>query len=150
MSNDVVSTPREFLDAVEERFGQIRWDLAANKENCVTKDHRFYGPGSYYLGDSLSIVCQWGKLNGGLLWLNPPFSNIAPFARKSMIERNCNAKIAMLIPASVCTSYFNDYVRDHAYVFELTPRPFKREVRDCVLALYTPEGYTGRELWRWR
>ena len=29
------STPRAFLDAVEKRFGRIKWDLAAHERNHV-------------------------------------------------------------------------------------------------------------------
>ena len=150
MANDIISTPRPFLNAVENRFGPIRWDLAANKENCVTNDYKFYGPGSYNYENSLSNDCKWFLLSCELLWLNPPFSNIAPFAQKAMEQRELGAKIAMLMPASVCTNYFNDYVRNNAYIFELTPRVFKVEIRDCILALFTPEHYTGREKWEWQ
>ena len=33
--NQIVVTPRPFLDAVEKRFGPIVFDLAATAENCL-------------------------------------------------------------------------------------------------------------------
>lgn len=146
MANDLVPTPREFLDAVESRFGTIDFDIAANKQNNVTQSYRFFGPGSTLAENALTV--DWPHF--GLNWLNPPFSNIAGFAKKACAERYMGAKTAMLMPASVCTNYFSDYVRKHAYVFELMPRVFKKEIRDCILALFTPEGYVGREEWIWK
>ncbi len=146
MSNQIVSTPSDFVEAVEKRFGIITWDLAANSEN--NKGIGYYGPGSP-AGEN-AFLKEWKGL-GNLAWLNPPFADIEPWARKCaesfMVHRQ---RIALLIPAGVCTNYFIDYVKPFAYVFECTPRPFKKEVRDVILALYEPSHYVGRETWRWR
>src|SRR4051812_41212663 len=106
MSNQIVATPREFINAVEARFGAIGFDLAANADNRVVLD--FFGPGSNYAEDALDDAVNWGLSD--LQWLNPPY----------------------------------------AYVFELTPRVFKNEIRDCILAMFEPAGYVGREVWNWR
>ncbi len=143
-SDQEVRTPRIFLDAVEKRFGKVTLDLAANAENAVCRSH--FGPGSSLGEDALAQ--RWD--NFGLQWLNPPFRNVRAWAEKCYEESALGSLIAMLAPASVCTDWFIEYVKPHAYVFELTPRVFKVEVRDCILALYTPEGYVGRETWRWR
>lgn len=144
-SNQEVATPREFLDAFEHRFGRIGFDLAANADNKVVPFH--YGPGSE-LGEN-SLAEDWTLLRDGPLWLNPPFKAIAPWAKKAAAE-STHEPIALLAPAAVCTGWFVDHVAPYAYVFELTPRVFKAEIRDCILALFTPEGYVGRETWRWR
>lgn len=146
MSNQSVATPREFLGAVEKRFGLIGFDLAASSDNAVVGG--FYGPGSS-LG-RFSLMEDWDSLGAqaDLLWLNPPFKTIAPWAEKA--ARSENVRIAMLAPASVCTNWFIEHVKPNAYVLELTPRVFKTEIRDCILALFTPEGYVGRETWRWK
>jgi len=51
-SEQTVCTPREFLDAVEKRFGPIRIDLAATAENKVALLH--LGPGSPIAEDALA------------------------------------------------------------------------------------------------
>jgi len=152
-SEQCVSTPREFIEAVQTRFGTIGLDLAANESNHVVD--RWYGPGSgacwdLGLGVPDSLGADWTAYMPGLLWLNPPFKNIAPWAAKCADERKRGARIALLVPASVCTNWFVEHVKPHAYVFELTPRVFKNEIRDCILALYEPAGYVGRETWKWR
>jgi len=146
MSNQAVVTPREFLDAVERRFGRIGFDLAAHRGNRVVDE--YFGPGSPLAEDALGE--DWDALGAraDLLWLNPPFKTIAPWAKKAAESENVT--IALLAPASVCTGWFLDHVKPNAYVFELTPRVFKVEIRDCILAMFTPEGYVGRETWRWR
>lgn len=158
MSNQNVETPLDFLRAVEDRFGAIGFDLAANEENnAVMRLGHVDGQRarSYYLGPG-SLLAEnaflrpWHGL-GELAWLNPPFADISPWAMRCALSRHeFKQRIALLIPASVCTSYFISHVAPHAYVFELTPRPFKAEVRDCVLALYEPALYRGRETWKWR
>jgi len=146
MSNQAVVTPKEFLEAVERRFGRIGFDLAAHRGNRVVPD--YFGPGSPLGEDALEE--DWDALGARaeLLWLNPPFKTIAPWAEKAAASGNVT--IAMLALASVCTGWFLDHVKSNAYVFELTPRVFKVEICDCILAMFTPEGYVGRETWKWR
>jgi hypothetical protein len=62
-------TPADFIRAVETRFGRLTVDLACSPENAKAPD-RFYE-------DRLPA---WPR--EGLLWLNPPFSNIAPWASR--------------------------------------------------------------------
>lgn len=146
MSNQNVATPREFLKAVEDRFGPITFDLAAHAGNAVAR--HYFGPGSDAGTDALA--CDWPGTGTGLLWLNPPFKHIEPWAKKCAESRAAGSRIALLVPAAVCTNWFIEHVKDNAYVFELTPRVFKTEIRDCILAMFTPEGYVGRETWRWK
>lgn len=149
MTNQIVSTPDDFIAAVEERFGKITWDLAANAQNYKSHNKfRYFGPGSSV--EENAFLAEWNGL-GNLAWLNPPFADIEPWARKCAESyQKFNQRIALIVPASVCTSYFVDWIDPFAYTFKVTPRPFKREVRDCILALYEPSGYTGSQTWHWR
>jgi len=38
------ATPREFLDAVEQKFGPIGWDLAADHVSSVAGGFNYFGP----------------------------------------------------------------------------------------------------------
>lgn len=150
MSNQTVPTPLDFIMAVENRFGHIRFDLAANAVNAVTgrmKGGRWFGPAGQK-PDALAPDLAWPT--DGLNWCNPPFDNIAAFAEQAAAQRKLGCRVAMIGPAAVCTGWFVKHVAPHAYVFELTPRVFKVNIRDCVLALYEPAGYVGRETWRWK
>lgn len=153
-------TPPEFIKAVEARFGKILFDLAASAHNTQHPD--------YFNEATDSLKQDWAALAKtlhhkppglGLLWLNPPFANITPWAHKCMIE--CvksdfpwGIRIAFLVPASVGSRWFADYVSGEANVFFLTGRlsfdgkaPF---MKDCLLALYGPRTGEVMETWDWR
>lgn len=149
-SEQAVQTPRDFLDAVEERFGRIYLDLAATRRNRVT--HAYYGPRSHLEKDALAVA--WPHHRSGLLWLNPPFGDITPWAFRCSEQRH-RSKVGFLVPASVGASWFREFVTPYAYVFELAPRlkfvgHSSAYPKDLVFAMYTPEGYVGREAWLWR
>jgi hypothetical protein len=93
------------------------WDLAANLENRIHPD--FYGPGSPHNEDALAVE-EWPR--HGLLWLNPPFNNIRKFAAKCNEQSANGAEICMLVPASVSTNWFADYVEGNAFVLPIRPR----------------------------
>lgn len=141
-------TPLEFLAAVKRRLciTDFSADLAASEGNAVAA--------IYYTveDDSLKSSHKWDF--GGWSWLNPPFSNIAPWVEKASKEAMQGANIAMLVPASVGSNWWRDWVEPYAYqsflngrltfVGETTPYP-----KDCALLLYTPWGFTGHEVWNW-
>ena len=149
-----VQTPREFLDAVERRFGVLTWDLAADETNHVTKD--WSGPGSEVQVDSLAGA--WWALPPGFKWLNPPYGNIAPWAEKCANDAHCNwhngpSRIALLVPASVGSNWFANYVDGKALVLFLRPRltfvgHTQSYPKDLILALYGEK--PGYECWDWR
>lgn len=156
-SEQTVATPRNFLDAVEVRFGKLVWDLAATKENGVVRGrslHRF-GPDHIETGKRDALINDWTKLKGNL-WLNPPYSDIAPWAKKCVSRSGEQARAApifLLVPASVGSNWFADYVFERALVFFLSPRLVfvghtQVYPKDLILACY---GYKPEfRLWRWR
>jgi len=142
-------TPPEFIKAVENRFGPLAYDLAADETNH--KAVRWNGPGSV---NPDSLVCQWELLAPMLCWLNPPFSNITPWAKKCLetLAANERSKILLLTPAGVDANWFRDYVHGEARVLFLNGRlcfdgknPFPK---GCLLSCY---GWrAGYEVWDWR
>lgn len=151
-------TPLGLLDAVAERFGAIEFDLAATAENCVAmpRDQHF-GPGSPWSKDALAV--DWWEVGHkgnveGVLWCNPPFARIAPWAAKCRGMKDREGWTLLLAPAAVGSNWFIEHVRDHAYVLELTPRlTFAGETtpypKDCILACFG-FGVRGRDTWRWK
>lgn len=142
-------TPRAFLEAVERRFGPIVWDLAAHEGNHVA--HSWYGPGSESAADSLDPSIRWHRV--GNLWLNPPFNDIEPWAQKCKNEMadTSYGKLSFLVPASVGSEWFAQYVWGHSRVLPLRPRlsfdgvnPYPK---DCMLCVYGEA--PGFEPWRW-
>jgi phage N-6-adenine-methyltransferase len=146
-------TPPELLDAVRAKFlggADFTLDLAADEANHVCP--AWYGPGGV-VEDALSA--DWPFT--GQMWLNPPFGGIAPWARRCRemtARRGSVARVYLLVPASVGSSWFLDDVMPHADVFLLRGRicfdgrsPFPK---DCLLALYAGREETGFQEWDWR
>jgi len=140
-------TPPDFIQAVERRFGIINCDFAASKLNSK---------GQVWIDeamDSLSADCPWNKYKG-ICWLNPPFSNIAPWAEKCWQESEKGAKILFLVPASVGSNWFAKFVFGKANVLFLNGRlqfvgasdPYPK---DCILACYG-YGIESFEIWKWK
>jgi phage N-6-adenine-methyltransferase len=148
LSRQDYGTPREFLDAVEKRFGTISWDLAAHADN--KKALRWYGPGSHDGEDS--FAASW-VLPGRLLWLNPPFANIAPWAAKCAAHAKVS-EITMLVPASVGSNWFRDHVAGVADTYLLNGRmSFDGQnlfPKDCLLAHYSPRATGAIFVWDWK
>lgn len=137
------ATPVEVIRAVEHRFGPIVFDLAAHEGNA--KAAQWNGPGGL-AADSLAT--PW-RVRSGLQWLNPPFSDIAPWAAKCARER---AHVALLVPASVGSVWFRDHVAPHADVYLLNDRICfdGKNVfpKDCLLAVYGEK--RGICIWGWK
>jgi phage N-6-adenine-methyltransferase len=138
-------TPPEFVSAVEKLLGTyFTMDLAADQANAKAT--------RWYTKEDDALAHDWSWINGWC-WLNPPFGRIAPWAKKCAEEGAKGVKIALLVPAAVGSNWYRDYVRNHAYVFDLEGRisfdgvaPYPK---DCVLALYgTP--FRGSAGWNWR
>lgn len=144
-SEQDVQTPRELLSPIEDRFGSIQFDLAASGPNVCP---RFYTP------NDDALTCSWSDNVRGLAWLNPPYSNIAPWAEKCATEMRKGARILLLVPASVGANWFVEHVAPNAHVIELVGRvtfvghkqPFPK---DLVIAVFYGS-VTGRSSWRWK
>lgn len=113
MKQGLYRSPADFMGAVRQEF-PLSWDLAACTEN--TQAEGFYDEGD----DALS--CSWHQIGGGWLWLNPPYSNIEPWARKGCLEMQYGAKILLLLPASVGSDWYAEWIHNRAEVRFLRPR----------------------------
>lgn len=144
-SEQVVGTPRDFIKAVERRYGKFTWDLAATAENAKAP---------YWITEETDSLKQtWPST--GISWLNPPFAKMTPWAKKcaewtKLPGRSANARIIMLTPASVGSNWFNKYVRPNADVitiprltFEGSPDPYPK---DLMISVF---GSTLRRFTHW-
>ena len=132
------------MGAIWMKFGPPAWDLAASAGN--TKAPRFISE------EENSLVQDWHKL-AGLLFLNPPFNHIEPWACKCREESKKGARILFLTPASVGSVWFTNHVLGHAMVLALCPRlsfdgiaPYPK---DCILSVYWG-GIHGFDVWQWK
>lgn len=147
-SEQSVETPNEFIDAAKRllHIEQFDWDLAADESNTKAK---YWTP-----IECDALIQAWDHL-GGWLWLNPPYSKITPWVTKCWKESREGACIAALVPASVGSNWWNDYVAGKAQVYFLTPRitfmghkhPYPK---DLALLLYRPDVTAGYSTWHWK
>jgi hypothetical protein len=145
-------TPPVFIDAVVKRFGPLSWDLAATAHNAKARLCFGYDPSGNF-DDALTR--PW-PIDGPLCWLNPPFANIAPWAKKCAEESAKGCRILFLTPASVGSRWFADYVFGKALVIFLSGPNYRIRFvgakypypKDCILSCFgLPPGF---EIWRWR
>jgi phage N-6-adenine-methyltransferase len=137
-------TPAEFMAAFTRYFGAAPdWDLAASVTN--TKAPRFFTE------EQDSLAQDWNALRG-ILWCNPPFANIRPWARKAAESESFRSRIYLLTPASIGANWYVEHVIPYARVYVLVGRlsfdgrgPFPK---DCTLAVYGER--PGLEVWRWK
>jgi phage N-6-adenine-methyltransferase len=144
-SEQDVSTPDNFIEAFVKRFGIITWDLAADSSNSKGLSH--------FDKEHDSLSQNWSTLPGNL-WLNPPYEKIGPWAAKCAMESREGAKIFMLVPASVGSNWYLDYVHRHAYVLALNPRlkfvgHKTAYPKDLILCCYQNH-LSGFNVWRWK
>lgn len=144
-------TPKEFMNAIERRFGPIAWDLAA--AHGQQKAPRFIAPpGSGHVHeDFFSDAALRAR---GLCWLNPPFGAVAKWAARCAEITTQERQILMLAPASVSTDYFAEHIFPHSLVLAIRPRiAFVGEKqgfpKDLMLACYG-FGVHGFDLWQWK
>lgn len=144
-SEQVVGTPPELVKAVELRFGDLDYDLAATKENAVCA---FYFTEQ---DDSLSI--RWPM---GQHWLNPPFGNIGPWVAKAHAETlmNPRCRVIMLVPASVSTNWYRDYVEGKAICIPIRRPKFVGQknviAKDMMLLVYGHSLSGWEKQWDWK
>lgn len=156
-SQQVFSTPDDFIAAVKEKLhiDAFKFDFAANADNA--KADRYWSE----VDDSLSkSPWEWVDAIGdpaGWGWLNPPFADIAPWARRCAEAGYAGANIALLIPAAVGANYYQDFIEPHAQVYALNGRlafmpdkPRWLYPKDCLLALFGRGAGWEFETWSWR
>lgn len=163
-SSGDIWTPLEFIYAVEDTFGEpLIVDLAATEQSA--KAAAFITSEIDSLKENWDTwFYQFRKDGRGALWLNPPYSNIAPWARKcaNTYVFDEQVEIFLLVPASVGANWFWDYVWPYATVYSVGrmvfDNCFDRKTgklvstvypKDLILAHYT-NTTPSRTLQRWQ
>ena len=101
-------TPQDFYDRLNTKY-HFEWDLAASDNNAKC-DH-------YFTRDDNSLEQDWGELSGNM-FLNPPYGRQLKLWVKKASETQLKREqlLVMLIPARTDTSYWHDYIFNHAEI----------------------------------
>lgn len=150
-------TPNDLRDAVIARFGPIVFDLAAADGDEIVPHVAHFTPEQ----DALTQSWPTSRCPTGVLWLNPPFADINPWA--ALCAQWClrgvpGSCLVMLVMHSADSRWWRDHVRGKALVFALASRPtFQGEKhgfpKPMALIVYDPRYPivpTGDTLWNWR
>jgi phage N-6-adenine-methyltransferase len=145
-SKQDVRTPSDFLAAARSLLGieAFTVDLAATRENTVAP--------KFYSVRANALVQPWAL--GGWNWLNPEYSDIAPWVKKAYEEKLKGAQTAVLIPAGVGANWWRDHVHGRAHVLLLNGRitfvghhqPYPK---DCALLIYAKAWPAEYDCWSW-
>jgi len=96
-NSDEWFTPQTFFDEINKEFN-FTLDAAATKEN--TKCKKFFNI------DNNGLEQDWE----GVVFCNPPYSNIKLWVEKAYNESLEGTKIVMLIPVRSDTKYFHKWI----------------------------------------
>lgn len=140
-------TPPEFLDAVRRLIGIDRFDLDVCAEPHTAASGQYYTKEQ----DGLNPNNPWSRY--GWNWCNPPFSNIKPWVKRAYEERGGTA---MLVPASIDSAWWEQFVHNKADVIPLHGRvtfvgcahPFPKPLVLLLYRSYAAPGY--RAPWHWK
>lgn len=138
-SSGDIWTPWEFIHAIEATFGKIRVDLAASDRS--RKADVWISP------EMDSLTKDWNATyesygRNGLMYLNPPYGNIEPWAKKctKTYEDNEQVEIMLLVPASIGANWFWNWVWPYATVYSVGrmvfDNCFDRKTGKLVLTVY--------------
>lgn len=107
-------TPATFFNNLNEKY-HFKWDLAASEDNAKCSN--------YFAQEDNSLDKNWGKLDGNL-FINPPYGRkLKLWVKKASETHLKNGQyLVMLIPSRTDTSYWHDYIFNHAEIHFLRGR----------------------------
>lgn len=149
-------TPDDFLGSTLLRLGIDKFDcdLACRRDNRIPCART-----GLYFPEVDSLAVPWPTK--GWNWLNPEYADIRPWAQKCAEQwLGRDVRTAFLVPASVGSEWWYEYVHDVALALFLRPRlkfkgmkpnPKTGKIdpypKDLALILYGEE--PGYDSWRW-
>lgn len=99
-ASDEWMTPLALYLVYHQRYG-FTIDGAATAENTHC--------GRFWDATQDALAQSWANET---VWLNPPYSRIAPFLAKARAEQASNATTVLLVPARTDTRWFHDHLWD--------------------------------------
>lgn len=93
--NDEVCTPRALYDELDREFHFTR-DVAAQEVNALAP-----------LDGGDALTSRWAP---GVCWMNPPYSNIGPWAEKAALEARAGAVVVGLLPVWSDRAWWHQWV----------------------------------------
>lgn len=103
------TTPPSFFSIYNDKYKFVL-DAACETHNCMC-------PIGFYFDKGIDALEQDWHIVKGYIWCNPPYGkHLKLFIKKAYDEWKKGAKIVMLIPSRTDTSYWHDYIFNHAKI----------------------------------
>ena len=151
MTKQDYGTPDSFITAVNLLW-PICFDLAADMDNKVRM--------AYFTETDNALTKDWHIISNihqhetpAYLWLNPPFRDFTPWAKKCREESEKGAKILMLAISS-STGWWRKYAEGHCLTLLLDERikfiGCKQPYPKDLMLLVWGTGMHGVAHWNWK
>ncbi len=137
---DLRQTPWRVVDKIQELIGmEFNTDLCA--QDHTTKAIRYFTKEMDALSlDWIKGVTDTGHINLPALWLNPPYSNIAPWVKKACEESKKGCIIVGCLPDDRSVSWYQDWVEDKAAIIYVPDKRISFEGGNGVPQKGNPKG----------
>lgn len=143
-------TPAAFIEAIARRFGRPDFDLAASATNAKAP--------AFLTESDDALAVDWASIRNVdheavlVAFLNPPFANIRPWAKKCESVRDLPRWTLMLVPASMGSLWWRDHVIGKCQADGVTRMQFvgaeSLYPKDLALLAYG-FGVSGHGFWQW-
>lgn len=148
---DLWRTPREIIDWVQGRFGEIKIDLCSSDENKVcyfnlTESDNFLD--DKWLDDYLIEM-------GELAWCNPPYSNPKPFVEQCIKWSMFGHGVAIILNYDTSTRWYELVEENAAVIMPITGgrvafigpegKPVKGNSKPQFMCYFAPFGRATKE-----
>jgi len=144
-------TPDYLIKIIEDHFGHIGFDLAADAENTKCSDMWFGVEDDSLAQDWFKV---WRESRFEFLWLNPPFKTVRPWMEKCRDESKKGARILSLTKASIGSAWYREVVAPNAASYILTSRVTFVGCTTCftqdLMISEWGTGKTGLGFWDWK
>lgn len=134
---DSLQTPKFIFDYYNKIFN-FTTDVAATWGNRFCDDHR----GEYFDG----LLTGWGRVN----WCNPPYSDITPWIKKAIIERDKGNVTVVFVPEDSSTAWgelaldecseYHNIVGRISFIDPLTGKPKNGNNKGSRAYVFSPFG----------
>lgn len=113
---DLWRTPKEVIDYIESRFGEIKLDLCASDEGHVC---------DFYLTERDNFLDDKWLVNsmvdfGDLCWINCPYSNPLPFVQQAIKWSQAGYAIAGILNNDSSTKWFVELEKNAQLLIPIT------------------------------
>ncbi|MCK4830548.1 hypothetical protein KA005_83290, partial [bacterium] len=130
---DKRQTPKSVVRRLQHLIGmQFDIDLCAEPHTAKAAN--------YFTEDDDSLSLDWNKFTYTCAWLNPPYSDITPWAKKAHVSAKMGMIIVGCLPDDRSVGWYQDWVEDKAAIIYVPDKRISFEDGNGVPQKGNPKG----------